>query len=84
MEREDFPTVTAIKGLMASEFENFRSPAQRSKHLVDTYEIMHKSYAENNDKRMKFVKASMILFYVSLGLCAFWFVVAICKIALGG
>lgn len=81
MKRNDFPTVATINNLVVSQFENFKSHAQRSKYLAETYEKMHTSYAENNDKRLKLVKASMIVFYISLGLCVFWFVVAICKIA---
>lgn len=79
MKRDDFPQVTKIKNVVISKYEEFRTSAQRSKYLLDTYEKMHTSYEKNNNKRQNFVKASMILFYISLGLCVFWFVVAICK-----
>ena len=79
MKRDDFPKVSTIKNLIISEYQMFETPAQRSKYLLDTYEKMHISYERINDQRQRNVKISMTLFYISLALCVFWFIVAICK-----
>lgn len=78
--RDDFPQVTNMKMKVISEFQNFKTEAQRSKYLLDTYEIMHKSYEKTNEKRRKWVVVSMNSFYVALALCVLWFFVGICKI----
>ena len=78
--RDDFPQVATMKMRVITEFENFKTEAQRSKYLLDTYEVMHKSYEETNEKRRKWVVISMNSFYTALALCALWFFVGICKI----
>lgn len=78
--RDDFPKVNTIKQKITDEYENFQTPAQRSKYLVDTYEKMHISYAATNDKRRRWVVISMWSFYVSLAQCIFWFIISLCKI----
>ena len=78
--RDDFPQVTVMKTKIILEFENFKTSAQRSKYLLDTYEKMHESYEKTNEKRRHWVIVSMRSFYVALGLCALWFLVGICKI----
>ena len=78
--RDDFPKVITIKQKITDEYENFQTPAQRSKYLVDTYENMHISYAAMNDKRRRWVVISMWSFYVSLAQCIFWFIISLCKI----
>lgn len=78
--RDDFPKVNIINQKIIDEYENFVTPAQRSKYLVDTYEIMHISYAASNDKRRHWVMISMWSFYASLAQCIFWFIITLCKI----
>ena len=80
VKRDDFPSVSSIKEKIIIEYANFETPAQRDKYIVDTYEIMHKSYAELNDRRRMWVNISMNFFYGSLALCIMWFIVAIAKI----
>lgn len=78
--RDDFPKVNVIKQKIIDEYNNFETPAQRSKYLVDTYEKMHISYAAANDKRRYWVAISMWSFYASLAQCIFWFIITLCKI----
>lgn len=78
--RDDFPMVSMLKNKVFMEYDNFRTDAQRNKYLLDTYEVMHTSYANTNDKRKYWVSISMKSFYTSLVLCIFWFIVGICKI----
>lgn len=80
VKREDFPSVSIIKAKITNGFMLFQTKAQRNKYLLDTYEKMHNSYSKTNDKRRLWVRASMISFYISLALCAFWFVFMICKV----
>ena len=79
IKREDFPSVSTIKTKVTIEYDKFKTNAQRSKYLLDTYEKMHTSYSKTNDKRRFWVKVSMISFYISLALCAFWFFVMVCQ-----
>lgn len=58
---------------------NFETENQRLKYITDTYGDVQKDKAIINDKRVKFIRISMWMFYAALGLCAFWFIVAICK-----
>lgn len=75
--RDDFPSVSTIKRKIIEEFNNFETPEQRSKYLVDTYELMHKSYSAINDKKQKWVTYSMNAFYLALVLCLIWYVIAL-------
>lgn len=58
---------------------DFETENQRLKHIIDTYGYIQKDKAIINDKRVKLIRISMWMFYVALGLCAFWFIIAICK-----
>lgn len=78
--RDDFPQVATLKSKIISEYANFQTESQRSKYLLDTYEVMHRSYVATNEKRRKWVVCSMRCFYFALALCVFWFVIGICKI----
>ena len=55
----------------------FATEAQRLKYRTDYYAKIEKSLHDNNKSRIKHLQKSMLFFYVSLGLCAFWFVVAV-------
>lgn len=79
VKREDFPSVNALKTKITIEYEKFKTDAQRSKYVLDTYEKIHTSYSETNDKRRFWVQVSMISFYLSLALCVFWFFVMVCQ-----
>ena len=57
----------------------FGTEKHRLKHIIDTYGDVQKDKAIINDKRVKLIRISMWMFYVALGLCAFWFIIAICK-----
>ena len=81
--REDYPKVSSIKKLIIDEYYNFKTPAQRDKYFVDTYEKMHASYEKVNEKRRKWVVVSMGSFYVALSLCMLWFIAAICLLIWG-
>lgn len=78
--RHDFPKVSTIKTKIIEEYTCFITEAQRSKYLLDTYEKMHNSYEKTNDKRLRWVKSSMVIFYIAILLCVFWFVIGIFKI----
>lgn len=79
IKREDFPSVSTIKTKITIEYKKFKTEAQRSKYLLDTYEKMHTSYSETNDKRRFWVHVSMISFYLSLALCVIWFAIMVCQ-----
>ena len=56
----------------------FATEAQRLKYRVDYYGKIEKSLHNNNKSRVKNIKTAMILFYISLGLCAMWCITAMC------
>lgn len=56
----------------------FATNTQRLKYSTDFYAQMEKSLHNNNRNRVKCVRISMVFFYISLGLCAFWFATAVC------
>lgn len=60
--------------------EEFVTEIQRQKYLADTIAKVQKSVANNNDKRVTWLRISQYAFYIALLLCIFWFVVAMCKI----
>ena len=55
----------------------FTTEAQRLKYRTDYYAKIEKSLHDNNKSRIKYLQKSMLFFYISLGLCAFWFAVAV-------
>lgn len=75
--REDFPKISTIRKIITDEYENFLTEAQRDKYLVETYEKIYESYERVNDKRRKWVVASMVAFCVAMSLCVMWFVIAV-------
>ena len=58
---------------------DFEDENQRLKYIIDTYGDIQKDKAIINDKRVKLIRISMWMFYIALGLCAFWFIIEICK-----
>ncbi len=58
--------------------ELFSTEAQRMKYLTEYYGKIERSLHDNNKIRVRNVKKSMQFFYTSLGLCVFWFFVAVC------
>lgn len=79
--KEDYPDISDITAHIIANASLFATSAQRDKYIVDTYEVLQKSMKAVNLKRQKWIKCSMIFFYIALGLCAFWFVVSFIKIA---
>ena len=55
----------------------FATEAQRLKYRTDYYAKIEKSLHDNNKSRIKYLQKSMLFFYISLGLCAFWFAVSV-------
>ena len=74
------PDVKDMREYMIANESYFDTRGQRYKYMVDTYSVVQSSKCKLNDKRINWIKRSMASFYASLGLCVFWFIVAICKI----
>ena len=75
--RTSFPNARQLQRLIENQHGNFCSDAQRHKYVVKTYSEIHESLCNVNESRVKWIKVSMISFYVALGLCVCWFVAAI-------
>lgn len=78
--RDDFPTVSDFIKLVVEKETDFATKAQREKYQADTLAVIHKNFADSNDRRIMNIQWSMRFFYTSLALCVFWFIVAMCKI----
>lgn len=68
--RFDFADVSDFQKKVEDEYTMFSSSASRNKHLVQNYGIIQKSLRLNNDKRILYLRISMLAFYALLGLCA--------------
>ena len=75
--RAGLPSVTTIKNKIIEEYQLLSTNAQRNKYLVETYELMFDSYEKSNNKKVCYLRLSMLFFYISLGLCFLWFCLAI-------
>lgn len=58
----------------------FDTEEQRLKYTIQAYGEIQNEKADINDKRINNIRKSMFFFYIALAFCAFWFVVAVCKI----
>ena len=76
--RKDFPAVDSIKNEVLANETFFTSPEQKNYYLIETYNQMHKTLEKNNNWRNTYLKFSMSAFFVSLAICAVWFIVFIC------
>lgn len=76
---KNFEDVSTFIKYVENNENDFETKKQRLKYIIDTYGDVQKDKAIINDKRVKLIRISMWMFYVALGLCAFWFIIAICK-----
>ncbi len=70
--RAQWPSISDIKNQIINEYQSFATSAQRNKYLAETYEDMFRSYERINDKRVLWIRLSMLMFYIALGCIAFW------------
>lgn len=77
---KNFADISAFIEYMEKNEECFETEEQRLKYIIKAYGEIQEDKAEMNDKRINKIWISMIFFYIALALCAFWFIVAICKI----
>ena len=75
-----FPDVDKQINYIHKHEEYFGSEINRLDYLSRSYSEMQTSLTKNNRKRVLWIKISMYSFYASLVLCAFWFIISICKI----
>lgn len=76
---KNFEDVSTFIKYVENNENDFDTEKQRLKYIIDTYGDVQKDKAIINNKRVKLIRISMWMFYVALGLCAFWFIIAICK-----
>ena len=73
------PTAEEHTQFIENNKNSFVTQAQRRKYMAKIYEELEKSLHSNNGKRIKYVRLSMLFFYISIALCFIWFFIAICK-----
>lgn len=79
-QRRLFPSADAFQRQVECEYLNFVSESQRNKYLADIYSDVHQSLETTNEKRVRWINYSMKCFFLSLGLCIFWFVAILIKL----
>lgn len=52
----------------------------RVNHLISNYSTMEEKLRINNSKRIKYLNASMILFYISIFMFIGWFIIGVVKV----
>lgn len=77
--RAYFLSIKELNSDITNNYKDFLSPAQRDKYYSETYGELYDSLEKNNNQRIVCIRISMILFYIALGLCIFWFGIAIIK-----
>jgi len=70
-----FPSVKVFREQVIDHYGSFETTAQRDKYMATIYEKMAASHEDANNKRVKLIRTSMLLFFVALALCLFWFII---------
>lgn len=52
---------------------NLENPFQFARRLINSYHEAYNSISRNNDERVKLIRASMWSFYISIGICVFFY-----------
>lgn len=74
-----FPDVKDMNKHIMDYYDKFEDEKARCQYDVDRYAEYQLAKAKNNDRRVKWIRLSMRLFYLSLILCVVWFGVAMWK-----
>ena len=77
VKRSQWPSINDLENKVINEFKSFATEAQRSKYLLETYGAICDSHEKANNQRVLWLRTSMMMFYISLGLIVFWFNVGV-------
>lgn len=72
--------ITDFKKTVFENYDSMCNEKSRLNYLVEQYEIFQNSLNEVNNKRSKFVRISMLMFFISIFLCAVWFLITLITI----
>lgn len=53
--------------------KNLENPFQFIRRLINSYHEAYNSLSQNNDERVKLIRVSMLSFYISIGICVFFY-----------
>lgn len=67
--RTNFPNISDVHKKMASEYNNFKTDAQRNKYICAIYEEIQSSYFVENEHTKRLLKISIVLFICALFIC---------------
>lgn len=77
---DGYPMITDFKKTVFENYDSMCNEKSRLNYLVEQYEIFQNSLNEVNNKRSKFVRISMLMFFISIFLCAVWFLITLIAI----
>lgn len=77
VKRSLWPPISTLENKVISEYYNFETEAQRSKYLLETYDRICVDHEKANNKRVFWLRMSMMMFCVALGLIVFWFIIGL-------
>ena len=76
---DTFLDVKQMNEFIVNNEADLATEEQRKKHFAEYLATIQESVMKNNDKRVFWLRCSQYTFYVSLGLCVFWFFVVVKK-----
>lgn len=76
--REDFATTSEVKDFLIDQVnaKSLKTDVDRNFYWINTYEKIERGLTTSNNKKLRFIKISTLFFYISIGLSAYWFVIA--------
>ena len=72
-----FPDVNTFTTHIEKYYSDYISKAQQDKALSELIATVQKNKDEINDKRVNFIRWSMLFFYIALGLSVMWFSISL-------
>lgn len=77
--REDIPDIEEMFDFINENYDELEAKAGRDVQWIQLLSKVQKDLKRTNDNKVVFIKWSMRLFYIAIGLSVFWFIIAMIK-----
>lgn len=77
--REDYVSIQETSKFIQDNYKTIETEAAKNLQYIEMLEKIQSEVKRTNDNKVILIQWSMRLFYCSLGLSAFWFIVALVK-----
>ena len=77
--RNDFVSIKETSDFIQRHYETIKSDAAKNLQYVALIEKVQSEVKRTNDNKVVLIQWSMRLFYTSIGLSVFWFLIALIK-----